>query len=421
MKKFLLSAGLMLSMGTAAIAQNGAVVDTVVTGPGYNTNKWYSLSNGETASAPASDWDVSISTSTSMSGSLIGSIWFNHKKGTLYTIPGAAFSTFSAPDTTGMVANGPLYNSDSTWSKGAFNDAPSANQFDFIWGTYNMTTHMLSASRIYVIKYTTGEYYKVGFSMDPINKTYTVHYGELNSTPTDLVVNLNDYATKNFVYMDVKAGTLIDREPAKTNWDFYFSQYMGSLSPTMKYTVAGVLHNDGVEVAQLNNIGDIAAHNDHANAAYSSVISTIGYDWKNAGMNGVTIEDSMFFYVKSIEGEIWKVIFTGFVSGSANGNSAYIFSKEKVSTLSVDGIENDAFVAIYPNPANEQVQVVVDAKANTTVQVYNLMGALVYTQDVNQSGLQNVVVSTAELANGVYQVLCTSNGKTTAQKLIVQH
>jgi len=62
---------------------------------------------------------------------------------------------------------------------------------------------------------------------------------------------------------------------------------------------------------------------------------------------------------------------------------------------------------LYPLPFS--VELTVEAKSITSIEVYTLSGALVLAQDVNKA--DKVVVKTAELAKGAYYVkVITENG-----------
>jgi hypothetical protein len=222
------------------------------------------------------------------------------------------------------------------------------------------------------------------------------------------------FATKNFVYYNLGSETIVDREPASTTWDLYFHQYP-SFDYDPPYTVAGIFHNAGVQVAQAYPVNDPATYDDWASQTFSEDINTIGYDWKTFGM-GWTITDSTVYFVADKAGEIWKVIFTGF-GGSANGK--YMFSKEKVSEAGIE--ENELFAAIYPNPSNNAATVMLNNAPNAEIMVFDLAGKLVATQKADAAALTAVTVNTADLSNGAYQLVVVSGSAMSTQKLIVQH
>lgn len=428
MKRTLLGAVLACGMIQNAGAQT-IVIDTVVTGPNYQNNIWYSLANDANKSAQATaqaanNWHIAIATSLNPSNSLTTSVLFNYKMGEVYEAVGsnpANFATFTLTPNE-LAALTPLYNSDITWTEGAFKNTTTLPGADYGWGGYDQTSHSVLANRIFVIKNTANStYYKMTIDMVTMQGQYVVKYAELNSsTPTTKEITMSQYSTKNFVYLSLTDGSVIDREPATAAWDLTFLQYPTDLGAMGTYPVAGVLHNHGVEVAKVHPVNTTTLV-DWNSQTFSPSIKTIGYNWKNAGQSGVTIEDSTVFFVKAKTGDIWKVIMTGFISGSGGGNSSYIFSKQRISTASVDELESNIFMNVYPNPANESVTLVLDNKSASSVNVYNTLGALVYSTEVTGNGLQTVQVPVVDFNTGIYHVVCTSNGATATQKLMVQH
>ncbi len=418
MKRILFSA--VLACGFVQSMNAQVVIDTVIVGNGYANNIWYSLQNDNVASQPFNNWDIALAPSVNPNTGLASAALFNYKSGTLYAIPGSNPANFNTVDTAGMVAAGPLYNSDLTWATGAFNNTPSLGSFDYGWGTYDMNTHSgIAANRVFVIKYTNGSYKKLVIDLS-FSDGYTLKFANLDNTGLETqTIALTPYADKNFVYFSLTANAIVDREPAAAAWDLTFLQYTTDLGGGTMYPVAGILHNHGVEIAKVHPVNTPATFMDWSTQTFSEDINTIGYNWKNSGMSGVTIEDSTVFFVKAMTGDLWKVIMTGFISG-ASGNGSYIFSKQKISTASVNELEENVTMVVYPNPAKENVSLVIDNKATSTVAIYNVLGALVYTAEVS-NGLQTVNVPVAEFNNGIYHVVCTSNGKTASQKLMVQH
>ena len=116
-------------------------------------------------------------------------------------------------------------------------------------------------------------------------------------------------------------------------------------------------------------------------------------------------------------GDVWKMIMTGF-GGSSTGK--YLFSKEKISAVGLT--ETDAlFVSVYPNPASETATIVLKNAPEVTIEVYTLTGERVQLLHTDASALTAVSLNTADLANGVYQVLISTATSVTIQKLIIQH
>ena len=403
--------------------QNGnaqVVVDTVITGNGYTDNVWYSLENDEQARSVSNNWEIALATTIAQNSEIAAVLRFNHKIGTLYTVPGALPANFATLDTAGMVANGELQNSDSKWGIGAFGDVTLTGQFDYGWGEYNMTSHNLEANRIFVIKYADNSYKKVMISLNTIGKKYSITFADLNSaTPTVSEVDYAAISNRNFVYFSLKNNQMLNREPASASWDLTFMQYLASVSPTMKYTTFGILTNIGVEAVKVSGVANPLTFVDHQSQTFSTDINVIGYNWKNA--QAQTVPTDVVYFVKDRNNSIWKLIFTGFTTGSGSSINSNSFSKEKiVDALGVDQLNANIFLNVYPNPSSDVASIVFDNQAAADVKIVNALGQVVYQENIQTTGLQVVNVNVNDFQAGIYHVIVSSDKQISSQKLIVQ-
>ncbi|WP_430403601.1 T9SS type A sorting domain-containing protein [Fluviicola sp.] len=411
--------GLLLSFLTLAGFSNAQLVsDSVSMGASYANNVWYSLENDEQGTAQAANnWDLGFATTISPSNSLAASIIFNNKIGTVYAIPGTNGTDLATADTAGISTWTTLYNSELTWTEGALN-AASAGGTDYGWGNYDAVNHTgIVANRVFAVKYSNGSCKLFTVSLSFMNSEYTINYSNADHSGTGTTtIAFTPYATKNYVYYPV-GGALIDREPASTTWDLLFTQYATNNGAPYPYNmVTGVLHNVGVEVAEVHPVNNPVTDMSYGSATYSEDINTIGYDWKTYA-GSYTIEDSLVYFVKDVDGDYWRLIMTGF-SGSSLGKT--VFKKEKVSSLNVS--ENQELISgIFPNPAVNNVTVMIDSKSNATVRVLNMTGQVVFESAANSNALEAVNISTADFTNGVYLVQVSNGTSATAQRLVVQH
>ena len=76
---------------------------------------------------------------------------------------------------------------------------------------------------------------------------------------------------------------------------------------------------------------------------------------------------------------------------------------------------NQIEVSVYPNPATNFVKVTSDQIQR--VEIYNMMGQLVFEQNYNDS---NIVISTSSMAPGTYAVKVTATSGTTTKQVIVK-
>ena len=97
----------------------------------------------------------------------------------------------------------------------------------------------------------------------------------------------------------------------------------------------------------------------------------------------------------------------------------YVFTATESLILTVHigtvGVgEQDHHVTLYPNPVNDKL--IVEAQgAIDRLEIYNLMGALVYSQD---DCTNKTEVAVDNLPSGVYFLRLTTNGGTQVQKFV---
>jgi len=396
------------------------ITDTVSIGASYANQVWYSLANDEQGTAPKNNWDVAFDASGYGSTILINSV----NGVTLWKYQKSDTSGWAAIDTTGLSGWTPRWNSDTSWAYGAIGRyANPSDPYDLDWGKYNVTTHAVTGDSIYIIKLADGSYRKLVIQ-SLVSGVYNFKYANLDGSNTQTAsFDKSLYSGKNFGYYSLQHNTALNREPNAANWDLVFGQY-SALIPS-GYTVTGVLSNSGVETALDSSVANTATYNNWSALTFYREINTIGYDWKTFGGTGYTIEDSTVYFVKPVNGDIWKVIMTGF-GGSSNGN--IIFSKEKVytNTADVPGIPNaGSSAAIYPNPSAGQTVNVIYSFGTATEQamitVYDMTGRAVLNGPLNGGkGLHQYLIHAGTLNPGMYIADITANGIHNQQKFIVQ-
>lgn len=416
MKKIILTSACVLSL---VISKAQAIIDTVSIGAGYANQTWYSLQNDEQGSAPKNNWDIAFDVSGYGT-----SIHINSVIGTqLWKYPTADTSAWLTLDTTGITTWTKLYNSDTSWAIGAFDKGiVTGNSYDLGWGIYSNITHIVTGDSLYVIKLSNGAYKKLWIE-NLSSGVYSFKYADISGTNLqNASLTKSIYTGKNFGYYSIQTNSALDREPLSANWDLVFTQYTTFIPNA--YTVSGILHNAGVEVAQANNIGNVITYNDWNAHTFITPINEIGYDWKNFNGSGYDITDSLIYFVKTNAGDIWKVIPTGFGGGST-GN--YMFSKEKLSSV---GIKNEtgnsnALLSIYPNPSSGGEAIIIydfeNSVSSALLNVYDLSGKNIYSEKLNNNiGLHTYNLNTSAFNSGMYFVTVEFEGNRIQQKLIIQ-
>ncbi len=294
---------------------NSGTTDVSISmGPNYMNDVFYGLNDNTITEVNRTNWDIAFGTFV-MSPSII----INGGNGVvLYEVSKDTNDWYNPVDTSEISSWPKLNNSLQTWDIGAFS-ANMGGGFDFGWGVYlGAPSHNVVGNSVFLIKLPDNSAKKILIRMkngyqNSVNFVYANIDGsdEINVTISD-----NNYATKEYVYYSLSSNSVIDREPAKENWDLLFTQYYDT---QINYIVTGVLSKPGVTIAKVTGVAPTAA--DTTMADYSSSISTIGYDWKQIDMMTYqySLADNVSYFVKTTTNHVYQIYFTRF-DGSATGN-----------------------------------------------------------------------------------------------------
>ncbi len=393
------------------IQLNASQKDSIITGAGYSQDVYYSLKTGTVATVARANWDIAFTTNKMSSSILV-----NDGSGvSLYAYGSGDTSAWSSVDTTGFSSWTPLYNSEESWEEGAFG-TNSTGHPDYGWGIYNTVTHNLKGDSLFVLKNTSG-FYKIWIvSKQSAANIFTFRFAKLdNSFDTTIVLDCNPYMSKNFVYYHLASKTVLDREPAKDSWDLLFTKYMAMQPQGSYYSVTGVLQNNAVEIGKMELVD--TALTDWSSATFSDVKSVIGWNWKTFNMSTFSYEitDSLVHIVKTVDEDVYKLVFTGF-AGSSTGK--VFFTKAKLSGVGFETIQANGFVSdIYPNPAEREIRIDFKKSMDAQVQIYDLSGKLALKTQV--TGQQNNI-NIQSLTSGLYIIKVQSSEGSVSQKLIVR-
>jgi hypothetical protein len=423
MKKQLLIAGLALC-GLSAKAQT-LVTDTVVMGSGYTNQIWYSLTDDEAATAPKNNWDLGFR----IKGSLSSDIIMNHSGGgAIWLYPKSDKSGWASVDTNGLSTWPGMFNMETEWTGALGRYLNPSDPFDLGWGKYDMSTHFVTGDSLYIVRTQAGNYRKL-LIKQLASGTYTFVYANLDGTDSATsTLNKSAYPGKNYGYFSLDTKTAADREPASDDWDLVFGQYATGDYAAMGmpgYTVTGVLVNDTLKVAKVKiNPTLRPTYSSYAGHSFSDNINGIGYNWKST--SGV-IQDSVVYFIRKNNGDIWKLYFTGWTSG-VSGNGSAIFAKQLIySAVSVAEVTaSNATVVLSPNPVQygQSISLVYHFNvpvATAAMQVYDLTGRMVSAAALETAaGLHTQTFNTSSLAAGTYIVNVVAGNERTQQKFIVQ-
>lgn len=414
---------LILLLPLAATAQYTAN-DSVITGSAYANDIFYNfVDGGDVAIANARNtWDISFSTDQRWL-----SIRTNTSNGVQVWKPWEAITNTAAwtgtLDTVGRTAsNLLLYNDPTSLDTGAFNQN-IVSAADVGWGVYNPQNHITSGDSIYLIKVRDGSYYKIKFgdwTGADINFTIANLDGTGEVTRT---LTRTAYSTKKAFYYDIEANQIIDKEPARTTWQLWFTRYYDVFTGSDNLqNVTGVLLNYGLRCAEYTN-GTTLERVDTTGLTFTTLANEIGHNWKTPPPPAWALSDSTAYFVETQSKDVWKIIFTGF-EGTSTGK--YKFYKEKVLNASRDkapAATGLAAFAIGPNPARSHADVVYDmvsVQGDVSLRITDLQGRSLYTTTLPaRTGLYQHSLSLDSLAPGLYLVTLQNGQSSHTVRLIV--
>lgn len=401
---------------TILLAQN----NQVSLNPGYTKQSFYSMQNGEVVNISNNDWDIAFSTNNFSS-----TIRTNDGKGVeLYTYHLSDTSGWNNIDNNYINNLPPLmFNSDTSWSYGAF-DINQVGGLDYGWGVYNMQTHHVIGDSLFIIKTINSNWKKLWIE-SKISGEYQIKYANLDgSNIVDINIPAANYSDKNFIYYSLDNGLILDREPNKDAWDITFTKYM-TLYPTsqgtfMPYSVTGVFQNNDVTVAQADNINSPLTYNNYNLHTFSSIINTIGFDWK-IFQGTYLIMDDLCYFIRDQENNIWRLTFTAF-DGTSTGNIE--FNTELIASTEIQDLEAINTFKIYPNPASngQAIQLIYELQHSTNqgiVKLYDISGREVYSSNLNNRGLRSHSIATNAFSKGLYTISINIDGIIKTDRIVI--
>jgi hypothetical protein len=407
MKKILLSASILMMLSA-----NGQVNDQVSVAASYANQSYYNLENGEVSNITNLDWDLAFDASAFGSA-----IRINGANAVELFVTPYSIADWSTIDTMGMTSWTQNFDSDLSWSSGAFNaDYDLSNPSDLGWGEYNSITHFVIGTKTFVIKMNDGSVKKV--LIDQLGSgDYTFKHSDLdNSNEITEVITKSDYTGKNFVYYNITTTTVIDREPLSEDWDIVFGKYITEIYPGATYGVTGALMNQGTTVYKDESVETNTAVINN-NFVYSDAINTIGYNWKSFDFSTYTyiLDDSATYFIQTAIGDVWKVGFTAF-GGSSNGDIE--FTKEKMASAGVY-TNSELTITTYPNPVTNSFNIKSDLNGEATVSLQSMNGKQTINETVDFIN-EPIEYNVDNYNSGIYILTVTyKNGQTLTEKIII--
>jgi hypothetical protein len=396
------------------------VSDVVVLGSQYANQSFYSLANGEKAKVSNTNWDLQFGTAQRSA-----MVRANDAKNIqAYALSNPDTANWNSIDTTGMYR---LYDSDTSWEFGALNNIGPLQHPDY-GCLYYTGIGQLVGHRLFVLKLNNGEWKKIWIkSLDFY--VFTILISDLdNNNEQTITIDKELYNTKNHFYYSLENLQVVDTQPDAEEWDLVFRKYyaLDSLTGLPFNAVTGTWNNRGVEVAEARGI-DVSTLNSDAGYTYSSLLNTIGFDWKEYDYDNAKfiLDEARAYFVKSVSGDIYKLVFTGF-SGASAGRIEFEKTNLSESVASVINTANSNLntLTLYPNPAQNTANILVSLKQQGDIylSVYDVSGKEILTKRTSASaGLNNFYLETNNLNNGLYFVKINDGINVLSQQLLVTH
>lgn len=430
-----------IAIGSQVNAQTW-VADSVEMGASYANDVFYNIMNGSDATEAANNWDIAFQITSFSEPMFNASVRANHNKRdvqvySLHKQASVHFGNLAPSDT--MVAYGDqLLNEDSTWGTGAFTtNRDMTNPLDYGWGAYDMNTHNLNGDSLYLVK-AGGVFYQLWIqkyvSIGNVGYWFRVARWDGTGSVSDSIKRVAPYNNRLFAYYNMSTGQFLDREPSRSDWHIMFTQYLKDrvfgANPNKYQNYVGVLSNLKVRVAKVTGVNPSTVTSSNymmytPNA--SEYTNTIGDDWKHfAGMWTVAPDTSYIIMPDTANGqqEYYHLQFTRF-DGTATGKIVFETRKLAAVNLSVNDVNGTAATySIYPNPAQNVINIMVDAKQagkNTVLAVTDITGKVVVTQPVQLSaGVNAYSVNMSAFPAGMYIVSVNNSQLKIAEKVQVQ-
>jgi len=123
----------------------------------------------------------------------------------------------------------------------------------------------------------------------------------------------------------------------------------------------------------------------------------------------------------------WNAVYMHAVAMFVNGTTGEIINAGKTTISGAVGISekiNNLNVSVYPNPTSDftNVRVELMETSNVTIEVYNTLGKIVYSENSNNiaQGAYYFRINTLDFASGLYTVKTTVNNDVNTTKLSVR-
>jgi hypothetical protein len=402
-----------------------AQVEEVSVGQSYANSTFFRIGDGTSTTVDPTTWDIAFSLAPEAAGAFVNEAVASSMGAPLPQVELYAplDSDYDNLDTAGMIR---IYNPDVTWSEGAFNALRDPqNAFDYGWGFYDEANDEIVGTEVFVIKLRSGVYKKI--QITSLNgSTFNFRYANLDgSAEAEQSLNKGDFSG-TLVYYSLETESTVLIEPAV--WDLKFGRYTSGLDDgsgnIIQYLVTGILVNDGVEVAQADGIDPFDVDPADYENSYIDSIAVIGHDWKYFELSSFSwvLDLERVYFVKTTENELWRIFLLDF-EGSSTGVTVFDRSFISGTTSLDDTYQQLEFVEVFPNPANDMVQVAMELDrvvADGAIQIVNSLGQQVFYTDLSFDAGFSVRQIPLDLPAGNYFLQVRADNEIVVRQLMIQ-
>ncbi len=401
--------------------------DSVSMTVGTSVDVFYNIETGKKDTVSNKNWHLAFAIRNAVPPSKTmqaATVLINEGRGVSMYETNQTIAQWSTFDTTGLNTWPAAFNSDKTLDIGAFNKNRNlADPFDYGWGTYNLTTHDVTGTKIFLLAIDgpypgapSSGFRKICIQKIVADSQWIFTISKLDGTDSNTVtINKQAFAGKLFAYYNMNTNTVIDREPIPAkDWNLLFTRYKAlvTLGPTtVMYPVMGVLQNPNTMGYKLTGNSAFSANYD--TLKFTPDARSIDWDWKviTTTPGEWPIVDTTVYFTR-VGNLINKIKFTQYYNGS--DRHVIVFNKSRYDGLSAnETIKNKLQVSVFPNPATEQLFITLDSKTkNAEVIISNLSGkAIINAALQNQN---NIDISGLQI--GMYMLtINTENGSETVK------
>lgn len=274
-------------------------------GETYETQVYFSLTNGVVSSSSYKDWDIRFSTGTDNN-----ELWMNGGKQILLYPTG---NTNFASVTSAASVPGEAW----------VYDNPSGLPGESGLGVIN-TNHV---GEVIIVNNGENVFYKLLIT-EITDNAYKIQVGPI-AAATGTAITLEKDQNYNYAFYSFTDG-IVKPEPPKKDWDVLFTRYRHvyyDYDPDFLYIVNGVLTNpyktqSADDSTKLYDFYDFTLEKAEAFELKQNV-DVIGFDWKSVNINTgqYTVNAKRIFVIKDQNEGLWKLHFVNFYDD--NGTKGY--------------------------------------------------------------------------------------------------